>query len=105
MAFRRPKTVKSFVMIIITTLFVSVFANVTLASSFAVDSVDGTIPCNCVIFRLDDVADDNRAAPAMAVMDTFLSRNQDLSLGIIMNHFGNNSRLLGRVVEGYNRGL
>jgi peptidoglycan/xylan/chitin deacetylase (PgdA/CDA1 family) len=105
MAFRRPKTVKSFVMIIITTLFVSVFANVTLPSSFAVDSVDGTIPCNCVIFRLDDVADDNRAAPAMAVMDTFLSRNQDLSLGIIMNHFGNNSRLLGRVVEGYNRGL
>lgn len=105
MACTKPKTVKSFVMAIIASLFVSVFANVALVSSFAVDPINEGFPCNCVIFRMDDVADGNRAMPAMAVMDAFLSRNQDLSLGLIMNNFGNNSKLLSKVIEGHNRGL
>jgi peptidoglycan/xylan/chitin deacetylase (PgdA/CDA1 family) len=79
-------------------------ANVALVS-FAADSTSGSFLCNCVIFRMDDVADDSRAMPAMAVMDAFISRNQDLSLGIIMNNFGNNSQLLSKVIEGRNKGL
>jgi peptidoglycan/xylan/chitin deacetylase (PgdA/CDA1 family) len=103
----KPGRIGPLVVAIVASLFVSFFANVALAS-FATGSTGGgnnNFPCNCVIFRMDDVTDDNRAMPAMAVMDAFISRNQDLSLGIIMNNFGNNSQLLSKIIEGRNKGL
>lgn len=105
MARIKPGRIGPLVVAIVASLFVSFFANVALAS-FATGSTGGgnnNFPCNCVIFRMDDVTDDNRAMPAMAVMDAFISRNQDLSLGIIMNNFGNNSQLLSKVIEGATR--
>lgn len=104
MAHIKPGSVKPVVIAIIASLFVSVCANVALVS-FAAGSAGWDFLCNCVIFRMDDVSDDSRAAPSIAVMDAFISRNQDFSLGIIMNNFGSNPQLLGKVIEGRNRGL
>jgi peptidoglycan/xylan/chitin deacetylase (PgdA/CDA1 family) len=105
MASTKPRRIKPLVVAIITSLFIAICANVSLGASFAEGSLDENFPCNCVIFRIDDVSDGSRAMPAIAVMDAFISRNQDLSLGIVMNNFGNNSQLLNKVAEGRNKGL
>ena len=56
-----------------------------------------TANCNCVAFRLDNVQDywlDNVQAK---VIDTFYQKDAKLTLGIIANAFGNDSKLTSQV--------
>ncbi len=80
--------------------------SISLPSSFssAVENDDKTI-CNCVVFRLDDVQDNTFRSGQIATMELFLSKNQTLSLGLIMDLIGNDSSVLDKVQEGVSKGL
>jgi peptidoglycan/xylan/chitin deacetylase (PgdA/CDA1 family) len=61
--------------------------------------------CNCVIFRLDDVQDYYEDPGQLKIMDLFLSKNQSLTLGIIMDDIGDDQRVINKIREGLDRGL
>jgi peptidoglycan/xylan/chitin deacetylase (PgdA/CDA1 family)/3D (Asp-Asp-Asp) domain-containing protein len=60
--------------------------------------------CNCIIFRLDDIADWNQPGQH-AIMNMFLSKNLKLTLAIIMHDIGNDTTIIDKVKEGYQKGL
>ena len=64
-----------------------------------------TVPCKCVIFRLDDISDGYLDAEQLKIMDIFLSKGEPLTLGLIMHKFGNDSTILDKISEGYKKGL
>lgn len=61
--------------------------------------------CNCVAFRMDDVQDSFVDAAQVAAMDIFFSKAQPLSLALIVNYIGNDSRIVDKVMEGSKTGL
>jgi peptidoglycan/xylan/chitin deacetylase (PgdA/CDA1 family) len=76
----------------------------TVRSSSSSSSSYNSSGCNCVAFRVDDVSD-NRIAGNLAVLNLFLSENQPLTLGIVMNHIGRSPILMDKIMEGTNKGL
>ena len=60
--------------------------------------------CNCVVFRMDDIQDYFVRSAQLAIMNQFLTKNQSLTLGIIMNAFGNDSEIVNKVKEGNSTG-
>ncbi|MBA3750837.1 MAG: DUF2334 domain-containing protein, partial [Nitrosopumilus sp.] len=76
-----------------------------IPSTQGVSSINATEqPCNCVVFRMDDIQDYWINSGQTAVMDLFLSKNQSLSLGLIMNGIGNDPEILDKVKEGFHKG-
>jgi peptidoglycan/xylan/chitin deacetylase (PgdA/CDA1 family) len=65
---------------------------------------DDSAYCKCVVFRLDDVSD-ARARVLLAVMDEFMSKNQDLSLGLVMKNTGKATKLIETIRSGVDKGL
>jgi peptidoglycan/xylan/chitin deacetylase (PgdA/CDA1 family)/3D (Asp-Asp-Asp) domain-containing protein len=63
------------------------------------------VACNCVIFRMDDIQDFWIEPAQIAAMNLFMSKNQSLSLGLIMNLIGNDSNIVNKVSQGYHNGL
>ena len=61
--------------------------------------------CNCVIFRLDDIHDNWLRSAQIEVMNLFLSKDQSLSLGIVMNATGSDGQILQKIKEGQGKGL
>src|SRR5215471_13865175 len=61
--------------------------------------------CHCVIFRMDDVQDNWLEAAQLSAMNLFITKNQSLTLGIIMNSIGNDSKILGQISLGREKGL
>jgi hypothetical protein len=72
-------------------------------------NAQGYDPCNCVIFRLDDVVDGGGLdVPMRAIMDHFISENKKLSPDIVVSQFGNsapNGLVFKKVKEGHDKGL
>jgi peptidoglycan/xylan/chitin deacetylase (PgdA/CDA1 family) len=65
-------------------------------------------PCNCVLFRLDDVVDGSINIPLTAIMDHFINENKKLSPDIVVSEFGNsapNGLVFKKVKEGHDRDL
>lgn len=56
--------------------------------------------CNCVVFRLDDVQDYWINSVQAAVMDKFINKNAKLTLGEIMNFFGNDPLVVDKTRQG-----
>ncbi len=54
---------------------------------------------------MDDIQDYWLESGQITPMDIFLSKNQSLSLGLIMNGTGNDSKIIDKVKEGFDRGL
>jgi len=61
--------------------------------------------CDCVIFRLDDIRNGYLENIQLDLMDYFISHNQSLSLGLIMNELANGSSVFHKVNEGYKKGI
>jgi hypothetical protein len=61
--------------------------------------------CKCVVFRLDDVQGRWIESAQLAPMDLFISKNQSLTLGLIMNPVGNDTRIINKIHEGQQKGL
>lgn len=53
--------------------------------------------CKCVVFRLDDVQDYFLTEAQMKVMNLFEKENASLTIGIIGNFFGNDTRIVSFV--------
>jgi 3D (Asp-Asp-Asp) domain-containing protein/peptidoglycan/xylan/chitin deacetylase (PgdA/CDA1 family) len=91
------------IIIIIIANFFATSASITLGQEGGNKS---DILCErCIIFRLDDVQDYSFQPGALAVMDLFLSKGIKLSLGLVMNDIGNDSRIIEKVKEGSETGL
>ena len=54
---------------------------------------------------MDDIQDFWLSRGQVTPLDLFLSKNQSLSLGLIMNYIGNDSKVIGKVREGVQKGL
>jgi len=70
-------------------------------------SITGS-PCNCVIFRLDDVIDWSLSNINVAIMHYFLVENRPLSVEIIVSNFGDSyphGKIYNKTLEGYKAGL
>ncbi|MGI0027474.1 MAG: polysaccharide deacetylase family protein [Nitrosopumilaceae archaeon] len=61
--------------------------------------------CNCVIFRLDDAQDYWIHSVQIQIMNLFISKDQSLSVGIIMNKTGSDQLILQEIREGQKKGL
>ena len=61
--------------------------------------------CNCVIFRFDDIQDYWLEYAQLTPMDIFMSRNQSISLGLIMNEMGDDETIIDKLSLGYDQGL
>jgi peptidoglycan/xylan/chitin deacetylase (PgdA/CDA1 family)/3D (Asp-Asp-Asp) domain-containing protein len=61
--------------------------------------------CNCVVFRMDDIQDYWLKSAQLATMSQFISRNQSLTVGIIMKDTGNDTEIVNKVKEGSDSGL
>jgi peptidoglycan/xylan/chitin deacetylase (PgdA/CDA1 family) len=79
-------------------------ANSTTTNAAGSPSSHKSSGCNCVAFRIDDVSDNNRVGN-LAVLNLFLSENEPLTLGIVMNHIGRSPILMDKIMEGTNKGL
>jgi len=60
---------------------------------------------NYVIFRMDDIQDYWLHAAQLSLMDLFIERNQNLSLGLIMNRISNDTKLIDKLKEGSRKKL
>jgi peptidoglycan/xylan/chitin deacetylase (PgdA/CDA1 family) len=78
-----------------------------LSSVFSQTGTQGNprISCDCIVFRMDDVQDSFVDVSQVTAMNIFISKGQPLSLGLIMNYIGNDSKILGKIEEGSKRGL
>ncbi|HKQ20816.1 MAG TPA: polysaccharide deacetylase family protein, partial [Nitrososphaeraceae archaeon] len=87
-----------FAISIIVTIFIftpsNAFAQITTNKS-----------CNCVVFRFDDIQDYFLTTGQTSVMDLFLSNNQSLSLGIVLNQFGGDIKIVEKIRDGYQKGI
>jgi peptidoglycan/xylan/chitin deacetylase (PgdA/CDA1 family) len=62
-------------------------------------------PCNCVIFRMDDVHDNFIDEAQAAAMNLFVLKNQPLTLGLIMSDIGNDITISQHIAKGVEKGL
>lgn len=86
------------ILVIVLTIFSTAFHNISYAST-------QRSPCNCVVFRLDDVQDDWIDNSQLSVMNMFISKNQPLSLGLIMNSVGQDADIVEKLSDGKKKGL
>ena len=61
--------------------------------------------CKCVIFRLDDVNSNFLTKVQINIMDQFISKNQSVSLGLIMHRIDPTSTVVEKIKEGKQKGL
>lgn len=101
---RGDKTIHLRNVVIIAFIFI-IFLNLTNATVSLSQSGDkNKINCNCVIFRLDDIQDYFLNQIQLTLMNLFLEKNQSVSLGLILNNFGNDSSILNAVHDGFDAG-
>jgi peptidoglycan/xylan/chitin deacetylase (PgdA/CDA1 family) len=69
---------------------------------------DSYQPCNCAIFRLDDIEDSALSAPNIAIMNHFIAENKKLDNLMVLSKFGNSApggTVYNKVKEGFEKGL
>jgi hypothetical protein len=104
-------TIAATTLLILATIFIAFGATTILQPSFSSEIISfgnngpSHSRCNCVVFRMDDVQDYWVKAGQLAVMEQFASRNQSLTVGIIMNSIGNDSEIVNKVKQENERGL
>ena len=84
-----------------------IFTNVPLSQGISSNNITELAekPCNCVVFRMDGIQDNWLSTIQNSVMDLFLSKNQSLSLGLMINDRGDDFETLYKVKEGFYKGL
>ncbi len=61
--------------------------------------------CRCVVFRLDDIRKGYLESVQLSLLNYFISHNQSVSLGLVMNQLDNQSDLVNTIRNGYSRNL
>ena len=73
--------------------------------SFSEQAITDSTKCNCVVFRMDDIQDYWIKEGQIAPMNMFISKNQTLSLGLIMSHIGDDLEIVNTIRNGTYKGL
>jgi peptidoglycan/xylan/chitin deacetylase (PgdA/CDA1 family) len=95
-----------FCLIMIATICTSSLLNLTIIPRLNASTGTGSNTfCNCVVIRMDDVQDYWLNSVQVALMNLFESKNQSLSLGLIMHYVGNDSKIVNKVNQALSRGL
>ena len=70
-------------------------------------AVEQYVPCNCVIFRFDDITDYTLPKAKITMMNDFIDRKIPLSLGVVAAHLGNypSTGVYNKTIEGVKSGL
>src|SRR2546426_2492916 len=70
-------------------------------------AVEQYVPCNCVIFRFDDITDYTLPKAKITMMNDFIERKIHLSLGVVAAHLGNypSTGVYNKTIEGVKSGL
>ena len=61
--------------------------------------------CNCVVFRINNIQDYWTREAQIPLMDYFIDRGLNVTLGLELNYLGNDSDVVNKVSEGYGAGL
>lgn len=61
--------------------------------------------CRCVVFRVTGIQDYFANQSQIEIMDMFLKTNQSLTLGLIMNHIGDDQEIVEKLKEGSRKGI
>jgi len=61
--------------------------------------------CHCVIFRIDDVQDHFVRASDMAVLNLFILKHKELTLGIVTNYTGKDHAMVETIKQGIRKGV
>ena len=61
--------------------------------------------CNCVVFRINNIQDYWTREAQIPLMDYFIDRGLNVTLGLELNYLGNDSNVVNKVSEGYGAGL
>jgi peptidoglycan/xylan/chitin deacetylase (PgdA/CDA1 family) len=69
------------------------------------NSYAASTPCNCVIFRFDDIQDSYFTPVQVAVMDEFIDQNAKVSLAVITNFVGKDPEIVDKVAQGISSNL
>ena len=70
------------------------------------DAINKNTFCNCVIFRLDDIQEGSLESTQIDLLNLFLSKNESLSLGLIMNSINDTqSALIKKIMYGLQKSL
>lgn len=69
------------------------------------EGIGRSTPCNCVVFRLDDVKDEYLDLVTIKLMNIFLYKGEHLTLGLVMQSIGNDTGILNTISEGHKKGL
>ena len=85
-------------------LLIIVFVFITFVFSFAPAYSKEIKSCECVVFRIDDLQDYWISDAQKSLMNLFLSKNQSVTLGLIMNAIGNDTELVDKIREGSSKG-
>jgi peptidoglycan/xylan/chitin deacetylase (PgdA/CDA1 family) len=84
--------------------FKSIMPDETINNVKPIGGTNSSI-CNCVVFRMDDIQDYWLNTVQTAVMDTFVTQNKTLSLGLIMNATGSDPQILEKINQGLEKQL
>jgi peptidoglycan/xylan/chitin deacetylase (PgdA/CDA1 family) len=61
--------------------------------------------CRCVLFRFDDIRNGYLESVQKALLNYFISHNQSVTLGLVMNQLDDKSELVNTIRNGYSRNL
>ena len=61
-------------------------------------------PCNCVVFRIDDIQDEWIDTVQTSLLDHFIKAKERVSVGLIMNALGNDTTVTNKISEGLANG-
>jgi peptidoglycan/xylan/chitin deacetylase (PgdA/CDA1 family) len=90
-------------------IYLFVFIILIIPSSMAYSKQEVTNKeafCNCAIFRLDDVQEGELEAAQIDLLNLFISKNESLSLGLIMDSINDTqSPLIKKIVYGSQKNL
>jgi peptidoglycan/xylan/chitin deacetylase (PgdA/CDA1 family) len=87
---------------IVAAILVMAFAGTTMRYAHAATA---TTPCNCVVFRIDDIQDWWIHDVQAVVLNTFITNDTMLTPGMIMNSYGSDPGVVDKVQEGKDAGL
>ena len=97
-----------FTLIVLSPIIILPFYNDPSLSTGTNMAQNGYLRCKCVIFRVDDIGDFGKNKVQSAILDHFITDNKKLSVGIVVNRFGNlgsDGIVYTKVKEGYEKGL
>ena len=97
-----------FTLIVLSPIIILPFYNDPSLSTGTNMAQNGYLRCKCVIFRVDDIGDFGKNKVQSAILDHFITDNKKLSVGIVLNSFGNlgsDGIVYTKVKEGYEKGL